>query len=176
LSAAQRREQVITAAIVEFGNRGLEGATTEAIAKRVGVSQPYLFRLFPSKRALFIETCRRCAETVAEVMEKAAGDRSGHDALEAMGSAYMELLEADRNQLLMQLQQYAACHDPEIQQAVRGCMLRMWTMVERVTGLPVAERTNFFAIGMLCNVVAAMSPASGADMGELQPMVDALRA
>ncbi|WP_406530887.1 helix-turn-helix domain-containing protein, partial [Streptomyces sp. I8-5] len=54
MSAEERRESVIRAAITEFARGGYSATSTEAIAKRVGVSQPYLFRLFPSKQAMFL--------------------------------------------------------------------------------------------------------------------------
>ena len=61
MSAEDRKEQVIRAAVTEFAIRGLEGTSTSDIAKRVGVSKPYLFRLFPTKKELFIAACVRGA-------------------------------------------------------------------------------------------------------------------
>ena len=45
------------------------------------------------------------------------------------------LLE-DRTLLLLQMQAYAACDDPEIRAATRAGYKRLWEMVERLTGLP----------------------------------------
>jgi AcrR family transcriptional regulator len=41
---------VLNAAIVEFARAGYAGTSTEAIATRAGISQPYLFRLFGTKK------------------------------------------------------------------------------------------------------------------------------
>jgi AcrR family transcriptional regulator len=41
-AAADRRDQVLDAAIAEFAEHGFHGASTPAIARRVGISQPYL--------------------------------------------------------------------------------------------------------------------------------------
>ena len=58
-TADERREAVLEAANVEFALRGLHGASTDAIARRAGISQPYLFRLFGSKKELFLAVDRR---------------------------------------------------------------------------------------------------------------------
>ena len=163
MSAEDRREQVIRAAVSEFSMRGLEGTSTADIAKRVGVSQPYLFRLFPTKKALFIEACNLAAKRVCDAFTAAAEGKYGFEALSAMGAAYQALLSADRELLGMELQQFAACHDPEIQQAVRDCMHGVWQHAENLTGAPVVDRVEFFARGMLCNMIAAMGRNDGHD-------------
>jgi AcrR family transcriptional regulator len=174
MTAEDRRAQVIRAAVAEFSVRGLEGTSTSDIAKRVGVSQPYLFRLFPTKKDLFIAATARGAERVIEVFTKAADGKYGEEALAAMGLAYQELLDEDSELLGMQLQQFAACHDPDVQRAVRGTMQAIWAVVENASGAPVEERVTFFAKGMLCNAIAAMGRADGADP-VWQPILDVLR-
>jgi AcrR family transcriptional regulator len=77
MSAAERREAVLRAARIEFGAGGYAGTGTESIARRAGVSQPYLFRLFPSKKALFLATVDRCFDDLGELFERAAGGRTG---------------------------------------------------------------------------------------------------
>lgn len=156
MSAEERRDQVVRAAAAEFSIRGLEGTSTGDIAKRVGVSQPYLFRLFPTKRDLFIAAVEYSAAQIHDVFTKAAEGKYGHAALAAMGDAYQGLLMADRTTLNMQLQQFAACHDPEVREAVRGVMRRMWQHVENLSGAPIGSRVDYFAKGMLCNTISAM--------------------
>lgn len=174
MSAEERRDQVVRAAVAEFSVRGLEGTSTSDIAKRVGVSQPYLFRLFPTKRDLFIAALEYGVTRVRDVFTKAAEGKYGHVALAAMGEAYQDLLLADRELLNMQLQQFAACHDPEIQAAVRNAMQGLWQHMDNLSGTPVADRVDFLAKGMLCNVIAAMGRDDGDDP-EWQPILAALR-
>ncbi|GAA2035730.1 hypothetical protein GCM10009839_40660 [Catenulispora yoronensis] len=174
MSADERRDQVIRAAVSEFAIRGLEGTSTGDIAKRVGVSQPYLFRLFPTKRDLFIAAMERGCQQVRDVFTEAAEGRYGIEALAMMGEAYQDLLLADNEMLGMQLQQFAACHDPEVQIAVRHAMQDTWQHVENLTGAPVAVRVEFFAKGMLCNMIAAMGRADGGDP-MWQPILEVLR-
>ncbi|MBX6372593.1 MAG: TetR/AcrR family transcriptional regulator, partial [Acidothermus sp.] len=135
MSAEERREQVLVAAVAEFAKRGLAGTSTEAIAARAGISQPYLFRLFGSKRELFLATVRRCFENVAAAFAAAAEGRTGDDALAAIGASYEKLI-ADRENLLVQLHMYAACDDPVVRDCVREGFRRLYRQVEEISGVP----------------------------------------
>jgi len=154
-TADERRESVLRAALPEFAVGGLAGTSTEAIARRAGISQPYLFRLFPTKKALFLAAVERGFLRVEEAFGTAADGLTGMDALAAMGDAYGDLL-ADRDLLLTQLHAYAACADPEIRDVTRRSFRRLLQYVERVTGAPPEAVMQFFATGMLINVAAAM--------------------
>jgi len=156
LSAAERRDDVLEAALVEFAERGLEGTSTEDIARRAGISQPYLFRLFGTKKELFKAAISRCFRETLEVFQRAAEGKRGEEALEAMGHAYMELL-SDKVRLAGQMQAYAAAvGDPEIRELVRLGFGDLVSYVERVSGLEEEHVMRFFACGMLLNVFAAM--------------------
>ena len=124
LTADERREAIVAAALDEFAARGLAGASTDTIAARAGVSQPYVFQLFKTKKELFLAVVRHgFARTRLAFEDSARRQRSGsiegcNSVLEAMGLEYMSLL-ADRTLLLVQLQAYAACADPDVQRVVR---------------------------------------------------------
>src|SRR6266700_6954949 len=109
MSADERRESVLEAAVTEFAARGLDGTSTEHVAQRAGISQPYLFRLFPTKKALFIALVGRCFRRVQDTFVAAAGESTGEEALMAMADAYERLLD-DRTLLLLQMQTYAGRH------------------------------------------------------------------
>jgi AcrR family transcriptional regulator len=155
MPAAERRELVLDAAFGEFATHGLAGTSTEDVARQAGISQPYLFRLFPTKKALFIELIERCFRRVQDTFVAAAGDRTGEEALMAMADSYTRLLD-DRTMLLLQMQAYAACDDPDVRAATRAGFKRLWEISERLTGLPFQRVVDFFAVGMLMNVAAAM--------------------
>src|ERR687885_2189758 len=138
-SAEERREAVLDAAQAEFAARGLHGASTEAIAKAAGISQPYIFRLFGSKKELFKATTARCLRETLEVFQRAAEGKRGEEALEAMGRVYVDELIADRTRLKAQLEAYAACDDPEVCEVVRNGYGDLVTYVERVSGLDPAR-------------------------------------
>jgi AcrR family transcriptional regulator len=154
-SADVRREEIVEAAMREFAFGGLHGTSTEDIARRAGVSQPYLFRLFGTKKDLFIASSKRCFARVLQAFRDAAEAKSGEEAKQAMGHAYAGLL-ADREMLLGQMQMYAACSDPDIRDAARAGFAELYRFVEAATGASPAEIRDFFAMGMLMSVAAAM--------------------
>jgi AcrR family transcriptional regulator len=154
-TAAQRREAVLDAALAEFADRGLAGASTDEIARRAGISQPYLFRLFRTKKELYVASVERCLRETLEAFEQAAEGLQGEPALKAMGKAYRALL-ADRTMLRAQLQAYAACDDADVRKAVRRGFGEIMAHVERVSGAEPDEVARWLARGMLLNVVAAM--------------------
>lgn len=162
MSAEERRESVIRAAMVEFAKGGYNGTSTEVIAKRVGVSQPYLFRLFPSKRAIFLAASGRCCEQITEVFRKASEGLEGEAALHSMGEAYQALIADDPGMLLMQMQMYVAVSsaevagDREFGEALRAGWMEMYDVVRLALGADVSETTQFLAYGMLINVLVSM--------------------
>ena len=107
MTGDERREAVLAIAIAEFARTGLHGTSTEKIAAGAGISHPYLFRLYRTKKALFLACLERCNERLHETFTRAAEAAGDGDRLEAMGRAYVDLL-GDREMLLLQLQMYAA--------------------------------------------------------------------
>ena len=152
----ERRESVLDAALEVFADYGYRGASTEVIAAKAGISQPYVFRLFGTKKELFKATIARCMRETLETFQRAAEGKRGEDALDAMGSVYVTDLIADRTRLKAQLEAYSACDDPEICQVVRDGFGDLVAYVERVSALPPERVTAFFAQGMLINVMSAM--------------------
>ncbi|HJU47941.1 MAG TPA: TetR/AcrR family transcriptional regulator [Gaiellaceae bacterium] len=155
-TAAERREAVLDAALRAFAAGGLHGTSTEDIAREAGISQPYLFRLFGTKKKLFVATVERCMQETLELFRDAAGDLRGEEALQAMGDAYAAMVTHDRTRLLAQLQAYAACGDTDVRESMRQGYGRLHLFVETVSGLPPQAVSAWFSRGMLLNVVAAM--------------------
>jgi AcrR family transcriptional regulator len=151
-----RREEILDAALTEFAEGGLHGASTEDIARRAGISQPYVFRLFGTKKELFRAVVARCFRETLEMFQRAAEGLRGAEALEAIGNAYVAQLQAEPIRLRIQMQAYAACHDPEIREVVRAGFGDLVAYADRVSGLPAEGVTSFFAMGMLLNVFASM--------------------
>jgi AcrR family transcriptional regulator len=161
MSADERRRSIVHAARVEFGAAGYSAATTEAIARRVGVSQPYLFRLFATKKAIFLATVEDCFDQLEKRFEDSGEGLSGEDALAAMGKSYNELVE-DRAILQMQLQMWAAaCQDEDVRAVARRRMGGLWQIVGRISGADEQRVMEFMAKGMLVNVFAAMDLPRG---------------
>jgi len=154
-TAEERREEILAVALEEFGEHGLDGTSTDTIARKAGISQPYLFRLFGTKKELYLETVRRCLAETLELFQEAADGLEGEDALHAIGQAYRGLL-ADRTRLRGQMQAYADCDDDDVREAVREGFGRLVEYVERVSDAEPERVRDFFAFGMLLNVFASM--------------------
>ncbi len=167
-TAEERREEVLAAAVAEFAIHGLHGTSTEMIAKRIGISQPYIFRLFPSKKDLFLAAVDQCFDRVEAAFRAAANDppvvtEPAHHAgglplsgrLHAMGHAYVQLL-ARRELVLFQMQAYAACSEDDVRRKVKQRWDRMMKLTAEISGASPEELTLFFARGMLMTVVASI--------------------
>ena len=152
----ERREDILDAAMAEFASHGLQGASTDEIARVAGISQPYVFRLFGTKKELFTAVVARCFRRTLEVFQRAAEGKRGEEALAAIGQAYGELLRGDDTYLRGQMQAYAACGDPAIRAVVRDGYGDLVAYAERVSGLPPEQISMFFGRGMLMNVIASM--------------------
>ena len=155
MSGTERRSQVLGIAAVEFADRGLHGASVEAIARAADITQAYVFRMFGTKKALFLELVGAAFDRFSDGMAQAADGARGLDALALMGAQYYESL-ADRTTLLLQLQGFAACGDSEVRDLVRARLGRMWDTVADTTGLDPVTVKSFLAFGMLLNAGAAV--------------------
>ncbi len=163
MTAPERRTSVLAAAITEFARSGYAGTSTEAIASRAGISQPYLFRLFGTKKDLFVATYELVSDRIIAAMTRAGLGLEGKEALVAMGEAYVELLH-DPEVLQVQLHGFAAAPgDPDIAAAGRRTFEVLWQLVHDRTQLPEEDLRDFFAMGMLLNVMSAIDLLSVPD-------------
>src|ERR671919_2048510 len=87
-SAEERRAEIIALAIEQFAIGGYRGTSTEAIAREAGISQPYLFRLFKTKRDLFLACFDVTHQRIVDTFEAAARGVPKEEALRAMGAGY----------------------------------------------------------------------------------------
>ena len=154
-TAGERREAVLAAAAHEFAHKGLHGGSTEAIAKAAGISHPYLFRLFGTKKELYLATCVRKMGELVEAFRTAMEGLQGREALEAAGQAYQELI-VDRDRLLLMLQSHAACDDADVRKTVRATWRELTELIGGVAGVTDEEVADFFAKGMLLTMLDAM--------------------
>jgi AcrR family transcriptional regulator len=155
-SAEERREEILAVALEHFAAGGYHGTSTEVIAKEAGISQPYLFRLFHTKRELFLACNDRACEKVIDAFRRAAAAAPEGERLHAMGHAYVNELLPDRHAILMMMQGYAAVSDPQIQEHVRERYGDVVGEVAELSGAEPDEVWRFFATGMLLNLVAAL--------------------
>jgi AcrR family transcriptional regulator len=156
-TSEERRDQVLDAATREFAARGYHGASTAAIAKSAGISQPYIYALFPNKRELFLAAHARMIDYLRTTFLRAArGATNPAERLHRMGLSYRPLIEANPDQLLLQLQGFALGGDAEIGPSVAAAFKGLFDDVLRLSGAPEEEVARMFAKGMLMNVATAL--------------------
>ena len=138
MTAEQRRAELLEAAVIEFARNGYHGSRTTDIAARAGVSQPYVYALFPDKRALFLACHDWTTRRIGDALEKAStGLGEGEDAERALDRAYQELFDTHPYQVLFQTQaQAAAAADPAIQVLVRRRFVELIELSVRLSGAP----------------------------------------
>jgi AcrR family transcriptional regulator len=174
-TADERRDEVVAAALHAFAEGGYAGTSTESIARAVGVSQPYLFQLFGTKRELFLAAVRHGFRRTRLVFHEAArrdpDDDPSCSVLELMGLAYMRLL-SDTDLLRVQLQAYAACGDDDVRQVVREEFAALYAAVKRDSGASNEDLHHFFAEGMLLNVAAALQLGGTPDTWSLSGLLE----
>nr|WP_296766962.1 TetR family transcriptional regulator [Rhodococcus sp. (in: high G+C Gram-positive bacteria)] len=156
MTAEQRREQLLTLAAEEFAAAGLQGASTELLAQRAEISQAYIFRLFGTKKNLFLQVVDRSFSRLIDGMDQTAELTRGAQSLAVMGEYYNTRALTEHTDLLVQLQAFAACGDPEVRDVVREHMARMWSSTADRTGLSPVGVKSFVAYGMLLNIAAAL--------------------
>ena len=158
LSAQQRRADLLEAAVIEFAENGYHGTRTADIAARAGVSQPYVYALFPDKRALFLACHDWTTERIKEALEKETADLAGDDDVErALDRAYQGLFEERPHQVLFQVQAHAAATaDPAIREPVRRRFIELVELSERRNGAPRELVLRHVARSMLGNVALAL--------------------
>ena len=145
---------MLAAALHEFSQKGLHGGSTTTIAAEAGLSHPNLFRLFSTKKELFITTLQRVFETIEREMIQ-RGAAAGGAPLPAMEAAWGELI-ADHDLMSMYLQGFAACHDPDVRAVMRRATRAIFERIERMPGLDAGQAHRFFAEGLIFMVGAVM--------------------
>lgn len=158
-TAEERRETVLRTAIGAFAARGYWGTTTTEVAKAAGISQAYVYRLFPSKELLFTAVVEHCFVQVRAALERAAAEAKGSSSevvLKVMGEAYARLI-SDNDLMLIQLHaQAAAVSEPAVREAVRQGYARLVEYVRGASGGTEQQVQEFFALGMLCHLIVSM--------------------
>jgi AcrR family transcriptional regulator len=162
LTADERRGEVVEAATAAFAERGYQGTTTADIARAAGVSQPYLYALFPDKKALFLACYEQAAERIrATLVETRAAADDGDDLEERLGHAYQEMIRSRPDQLRFQLQAHAAAADPDIRAAVRAGFVSLVDESVRLHGVSRQVVLGYIARALLYNVALALELPAG---------------
>ncbi|WP_162605730.1 TetR/AcrR family transcriptional regulator [Jiangella aurantiaca] len=149
--AAERRESILAAASVVFGDRGYAGATTDQIAAGAGISQALVVRSFGGKEQLFLDVARRAIDTVSETFRQAIADTGSAEPMEQrLAHALVELI-ADRGILLSITHMFALGHDAVTGSVARDGLLAIYRIVRDEAGLGSDRAAQFIANVLLIN-------------------------
>lgn len=160
MSAAERREAILAAAVEEFAASGFTGATTADIARRAGISQPYVFRFFPTKKDLILAVIDRCMSRIIGDWENALPE-PGETRLQTLGRTYVAKLGERRAELMVHLHAYASAEDPDVAAAMRHHLARIFRYVVHLlerdgSPTPYEDAGQFISRGFLINAAMAI--------------------
>ena len=175
MTAPARREAMIEIACGVFARSSYRGTTTKAICSEAGVSEPILYRHFPSKRDLYLACLDAAWTRVQALWAKALDEEPDPTAwLQAMGAAY--LTAKDKRARLVDLWIQAlseASDDPHIRRYLRRQIREVHDyVVEVIRGSqaaggiiadrdPSAEAWVFISIGLLGTIDRRLSMLDG---------------
>lgn len=96
LSAADRREQLLSVALKVFAQRGYHATSMNDIADAAGVTKPVLYQHFASKRALYTATLEAVGESmIAALTSATSASPSGKEQTAAGMVAYFRWVAED---------------------------------------------------------------------------------
>lgn len=163
--ADTRREAIVEAALVAFADAGFAATPVTAVAVKAGISQAYVFKLYPTKEELFVAAVERCFTRIEEVLERSAQTVTSGDPdeiLYAMGDGYAGLI-ADRKMLMIQVHAQSASDVPAIRDVLRAGLRRIVSYVKQRSGASDEAVQRFIAFGQLCHLITT---ADIYDLGE----------
>jgi AcrR family transcriptional regulator len=147
---------VLEAAIETFAAEGYHGASTTMIARRAGISQPYIYALFDNKHDLFLAAYHEVVERIrSRLVAAAAGEDGPEDRMRAMGESYLAMI-GNSAEVLCQLQAYAAAGDPALRGPIRDEFIRLFESVRETADVSREEAAFFFAGGIFLAIASAL--------------------
>ncbi len=94
LSAEERQEEIIKAAVELAGTQGVDGVTTQDMANAIGVTQGAIFRHFPTKDMIWLAVVHWVRGRLMSVVDMAINQGSGPlDSLERMFFAHLGFVD-----------------------------------------------------------------------------------
>lgn len=158
-TSVNRKKEIVSAAIEVFAEIGYYRATTAQVAERASISQPYVYRFF-TKESLLVEALGVAMQRILQAFEDIITTAPMAELESRLIGAYEQIMQAHRNEILLQIQAYTIREEP-----VRDAMRRGMEQIQRTVhqafeqaGIAeAAKRTSdFLARGILCNVAMAL--------------------
>ena len=151
-----RKEGLLEAAHAEFATSGYHGATTAQIAKRAGISQSYVYALFPSKKDLFLACQRRNHQRILRILDSAGAAVDEVEAQVLLREQYLKKVQDDRVDFLFRLQVSAAATDPDIAAEERRSAMAIFDRLMPLFGNDQEAVKTAMAVGLFTDMAIAL--------------------
>ena len=137
---AERREQILSAAIRMFAERGFAESRMQDLADQLGVAKGTIFHYFPTKEDLFLQTCRYyCFDRMFAYLES-IGFLQATNPVQSIYTtirAFIEYFRANPETVELQILERAYFREgvPELYQEARNQFRREWLAgIQRMLG------------------------------------------
>jgi AcrR family transcriptional regulator len=149
----ERRRLILEGAEEVFGDLGFAGADTTKLARAAGVSAPALYRYFPSKKKLFLETLKQAGPRLAGILGSTI-DRAGDplDAVWNFGLGYYDHVQAHTPVMKLWFQALSEADDPDTRAVLRHNFTSLVDVLQ--ANLDEGRRRGLIADGVDTRVAA----------------------
>ena len=122
----ERRKLILDGAERVFAASGYAGADTTALARAGGVSAPALYRYFPTKKDLFLETLKVSGERLAEIWRRILEESADPvEAMERISLAYSEHSGSRPSVMRIWFQALSDTDAPEVREVLRHSIAKL---------------------------------------------------
>ena len=98
MTSPERREQILSVALLAFARSGYHNTSMNDIAEQLGVTKPVLYQYFDSKRALYLELLEHVGRDLVSHVTRAAAEAGDNGRLKTVNGmvAYFTWVDANR--------------------------------------------------------------------------------
>ncbi|GIP24287.1 TetR/AcrR family transcriptional regulator [Paenibacillus sp. J22TS3] len=160
-ASANRKNDIVSAAIEVFAEVGYYRATTAQVAQRAQISQPYVFRFFATKEALLVEALEVSWTRILDAFRNVIGRASREQLEKELIETYTQIMESNKSEILLQMQAQTIQEEVVAQvmrkgfSDVREMVLNAFKQAD--LDRPEERTLLFLARGMLCNISMSLS-------------------
>ena len=130
-SSEERREEIVQALLDLTAERGTRDVSTQAIADRVGIAQPTVFRHFPTRDAIFRAALDSIGRKLLDVLTPMLSGRGPADTrLRKLLTRQLRFISRRKGLPRLLFSERLHLEDPELKAVVRNIMARYTSRLE----------------------------------------------